>query len=328
MQSPTTSSRTARSRTHSCRTHSCRTHSCRTLAVIVCYRPQISALKDALEALQNQVDATLIVDNASANVEEISALLADFESTELLRQSENYGLGKAHNLGIDYARRQEFDALLLLDQDSVPLPGMVEKLHAALLAKSKHRVSAVGATYLNADNGSESFFVRFGKLKFRRSSCSDKDADNCIRADFLISSGSLLKLSVLDEIGIMDESLFIDHVDTEWFLRAKSKGFQAYGVCDAVMQHGLGEQTHQLNLGRERNVPQHKPFRYYYIFRNSVALYKRSYASAWWKWNDLQRLLLIGVMFGLLKPPRWQNLRMMVRGVVDGLRGISGKLDQ
>ena len=309
------------------RAPSSRAPSSRTLAVVVCYKPQLSALKVALHALQDQVDATIVIDNASPNIHDIAALVADFEAFELLPQSDNLGLGSAHNIGIRYAQQHSYDYVLLLDQDSVPLDGMVQNLVAAQIAKSAQAVSAVGATYLNADNGTESFFVRFGKLKFRRFTCAERDDDNCIRADFLISSGSLIKLSAIEQIGEMDESLFIDHVDTEWFLRAKAKGFQAYGVCNAVMQHGLGEQTHQIKLRRQRNVPQHKPFRYYYIFRNSVALYRRSYASGWWKWNDLQRLVLISVMFGLVKPPRWQNLRMMSKGVIDGLRGVSGKLE-
>jgi rhamnosyltransferase len=140
----------------------------------------------------------------------------------------------------------------------------------------------------------------------------------------------LIALSAIDDIGLMDEGLFIDHVDTEWFLRAKSKGYQAFGVCGAVMQHGLGEQTHQVSLltargrGRQRNVPQHKPFRYYYIFRNSILLYKRNYASGLWKWNDSQRLLMIAVMFGVFKAPRWKNLKMMYKGLIDGAKGVSG----
>jgi rhamnosyltransferase len=147
-----------------------------------------------------------------------------------------------------------------------------------------------------------------------------------VPADFLISSGTLFNLDAIDKVGQMDESLFIDHVDTEWFLRARSLGMRAYGVCDAVMQHGLGEQTHRITLGRQRNVPQHKPFRYYYIFRNSVALYRRGYASALWKWNDLQRLIMIAVMFGAWKSPRWQNLKMMGKGIWHGLRGVTGPL--
>jgi len=208
------------------------------------------------------------------------------------------------------------------------MPGMVEALLKAHKRKSEHsQVSAVGVTYLNADNGSESFFVRFGWLKFSRRYCGDRDEDGCIKADFLISSGSLIKLSTLDRLGNMDESLFIDHVDTEWFLRAHHQGYTAYGVCNAMMQHGLGENTHRVSFaGRQRNVPQHKPFRYYYIFRNSILLFRRRYTSGKWAWNDMQRLLMIFVMFGIVMSPRKANLAMMVKGIAHGVKGITGPL--
>jgi rhamnosyltransferase len=314
----------------------------RVLAIIVCHNPQIDALAVALRAVVKQVAATLVVDNASVNVAEIEHLLGVLNieqpsfSASLLKQTNNLGLGAAHNLGFQFARTHGFNHCLILDQDSVPMDDMVANL--LLAAKSKLagkavKLSAVGATYLNADNGTESFFIKFGALKFRRQYCAERDSDSCIEADFLISSGSLIALSAIDDIGLMDEGLFIDHVDTEWFLRAKSKGYQAFGVCGAVMQHGLGEQTHQVSLptargrGRQRNVPQHKPFRYYYIFRNSIVLYKRNYASGLWKWNDSQRLLLIAVMFGVFKKPRWKNLKMMYKGVVDGIKGVSGPVE-
>lgn len=304
----------------------------RVLAVVVSYNPEVKPLAVALAATAAQVEQTVVVDNASSNRDQILDLIAelnqhtdDLSPVSLLAQSQNIGLGAAHNVGISYAQTHGFSHVLLLDQDSVPLKGMVQNLLAALEENSLQRkVSAVGATYLNADNGSESFFVRFGALKFRRQYCADRDASGCVEADFLISSGSLFSLATLNDIGGMDESLFIDHVDTEWFLRARSKGYIALGVCDAIMQHGLGEQTHRITIGRQRNVPQHKPFRYYYIFRNSVLLYKRGYASALWKWNDCQRLVLIALMFGLWKSPRRDNLKMMLRGVWHGLRGVSG----
>lgn len=308
------------------------------VAIVVCYNPKIAPLKIALTATLQQVDQLLIVDNGSKNLAKIELTLSELkaqlgpeskaESTlELLAQESNLGLGAAHNLGIARARELEADWVLLLDQDSVPLQNMVSQLLVAAEAKRQQLpLSAVGATYLNADNGSESFFVRFGLLKFKRQYCGARDTHGCVEADFLISSGSLISLSAIDEIGGMDEALFIDHIDTEWFLRARAIGFRAYGVCDAMMQHGLGEQTHRLNLGRQRNVPQHKPFRYYYIFRNSILLYRRGNISRLWKWNDFQRLGMIFIMFTLFKGPRLTNLKMMLRGIADGLRGRSGPI--
>lgn len=300
----------------------------RVLAIVVSYNPDLSVLSRALEALVTEDCKVLLVDNASTNSNEIKQLCNSLHGVAFKGLPENLGLGTAHNIGIHHARDNAFDYVLILDQDSIPMDGMVEQLLIAHQSKSRqHRVSAVGVTYLNADNGAESFFVQFGLLKFKRQYCGQRDDDACVPADFLISSGSLISCAALAEIGEMDETLFIDHIDTEWFLRARAKGYQAYGVCEARMQHGLGENTHRVSLGgRQRNVPQHKPFRYYYIFRNSVLLYRRAYMSKLWKWNDVQRLGMIGIMFGMLKSPRAKNLSMMVRGIRDGLRGVTGPM--
>lgn len=303
----------------------------RVLAVVVCYEPNVDTLLGVLKALEQQPCDIALVDNGSSNQSEIVTALQEFASVQLSLHAANHGLGAAHNIGIQLAREQGYSDVLLLDQDSVPLPDMLMSLIAAQQIKSAAKpvngLSAVGATYLNADNGDASFFVKFGALKFKRQYCSQRDDDGCIEADFLISSGSLISLTTIDEIGLMDEGLFIDHVDTEWFLRAKNMGYQAFGVCEAKMQHGLGETTHRIKLGRRtRNVPQHKSFRYYYIFRNSINLYLRSDISWLWRWNDVQRLLMIAVMFGVFKRPRLQNAKMMLRGLYDGVRGKQGPL--
>jgi rhamnosyltransferase len=124
----------------------------------------------------------------------------------------------------------------------------------------------------------------------------------------------------------MEEQLFIDHVDTEWFLRARARGFKAFGVCDAVMSHSLGSRTLRVWLGRWRHVPGHSPLRHYYIFRNSILLYRRPYAPGKWICNDVVRLLFMLAYYPLRTPPRLEHLRMMLRGAWDGLRGRAGKL--
>jgi len=61
-----------------------------------------------------------------------------------------------------------------------------------------------------------------------------------IETDYVVSSGALIPLAVLDQVGMMDESLFIDYVDSEWGLRAKSRGHLSFGICAAQMVHCLG----------------------------------------------------------------------------------------
>ncbi len=302
-------------------------------AVIVSYEPNLKLLQANIMAIAEQVDHIVIVDNGSKNQAHLVKLLKNLPlpTTSLRCLKENLGIGAAHNHGIDLAKKQNNDFVLLLDQDSQAQTGMVDALYdAAKQLKSSDEfetLAALGPKYIG-EGRSDSFFVKFGYLKFRRQYCDGCD-HGIVPADFLISSGSLIPMQAIDAIGEMDASLFIDHVDTEWFLRAKEKGFQSYGVCKAVMSHGLGEQTRKVRLfgfGRERNVPQHKPFRYYYMFRNSVALYRRSYVSKLWVWNDLQRLLQIMIFYGIFYGPRVQNIRMMWRGLRDGLAKKSGKL--
>jgi rhamnosyltransferase len=142
----------------------------------------------------------------------------------------------------------------------------------------------------------------------------------------LISSGTLFSREALETVGLMDADLFIDHLDTEWFLRAQAAHWKSFGVCTALMDHGLGERTARFWLGRWRYLPVHQPFRYYYIYRNSVLLWRRAYPSQRWKLTDMLRLTKMFFVFGLFVGNRIKNLQMMIRGLRDGFGGRAGPL--
>ena len=298
-------------------------------AVVVTYHPDPATLAAQVKRLAGQVERLLLLDNGSGNAAEIAAFASEHDWVEFIGADSNRGLGWAHNEGIRRGLADGADAILLLDQDSLPRPGMVAALARALVGQRQRgvQVAAVGARYLGSDIGHPSYFVQFRPLRFRHHFCTEKDAGEIIPADMLISSGALFPREALLELGLMDEDLFIDHVDTEWFLRAKDRGWRVFGVCDAVMDHGLGERTVMVWLGRWRYLPIHQPFRYYYIYRNSVLLYRRSYPSRRWKHTDMLRLAKMFVVFSLFAGNRRQNLRMMCRGLADGFKGRSGPID-
>jgi rhamnosyltransferase len=290
----------------------------------VTYNPDIALLHALAQAALPQLDSLLVVDNGS-NDASIAWLrtLAQQTSAMVVEAGRNLGIGAAQNLGICWAKARGFSHVLLLDQDSVPGANMVRCLREAMesLIATRIQPAAVGPRYRDLRTGFASYFVRFGWMGFSRIHC-EKTLIPVVQADFLISSGLLISLAVLDQIGAMDEQLFIGHVDTEWFLRARAKGLRPYGVCRAVMQHGLGEGAITIKkLGR---FPQYPPLRHYYVFRNSLLVYRRDYAP--WKWilNDLLKLSVTFVLYALTVSPRWQHLAMMIRGIRDGLRGIAG----
>jgi rhamnosyltransferase len=297
-------------------------------AVLVTYNPDTEILRSAIQAVLDQVSDIFIVDNASSNCS--FDWLYKLESPanvklHLLQQEENLGIGAGHNIGIRCAIEHGSKFILLLDQDSQVGSDMVVKLRSAyaVLNEKGFQVAALGPQYRDAENGKLSRFVKVGMFRFIHCGCENNAS--LVEADFIVSSGSLLPVVVLEVIGLMDESLFIDHVDTEWCFRAKSKGLQIFGLCGAVMTHALGEQRKEVWFLRKRTVPFHKPFRYYYMFRNSVLLYRRGYMPLSWKFADIARCLKMVVFFSWAAENRLTCLKMMYIGVIDGLRGISGK---
>ena len=111
-----------------------------------------------------------------------------------------------------------------------------------------------------------------------------------MEVDHLSSSGCLIAMDALAEVGGMEDRLFIDYVDTEWCLRAIYKGYSLFGVGSACMQHDLGDAF--VNLF-SRTVPVHSSLRYYYLIRNGLWLLRQPWVSSAWKIMDTRRFTLI-----------------------------------
>ena len=290
-------------------------------AVVVSYYPKADALRALVERLRAQGAGVLVVDNTPPPA---SAPLAP--GADVIRLGGNRGIAAAHNHGIDEALAGGCSHVLLMDQDSEPADDMLARLLAAerrLLAAGR-RVAAVAPLFEEPRQGVTSHFIRLDGWRVRKLRC--ERGDERLMADYVISSGSLIRAEVLRALGGMDEALFIDYVDIEWGLRALARGYRCYGVCDARMRHQLGDPPAGLPFSRRKRYPVHSPLRHYYHFRNALSLYRRDYVSLAWKLNDAWRLVLKFGFYSLMTPPRHEHLRMMLLGLWHGLRGRGGAL--
>lgn len=291
----------------------------RIVAIVVTYNPDLLVLKKQLLALIDQGVKLLIVDNGSRNnIQEWIDSSLEFKNINVVCLGSNLGIAKAHNVGIDCAKLEGAKYVLLMDQDSIPKPQMVPILlnHAEL----KCNLGAIGPRYIDERQNNPPPFMEIKGLGLVRHAC---DANEKIHeVDYLISSGSLIPVSTLDIVGGMREDLFIDYVDIEWGLRAKTMGYQSYGVCDALMSHSLGDNPVKFF---KRSIPIHSPLRHYYHFRNAVLLYKSSWLPLNWKIVDGLRLILRYGFYTLFAKPRLQHWWMMTLGIAHGLFNRSGK---
>jgi rhamnosyltransferase len=296
-------------------------------AVIVTFNPDPDRLSLVIQALQPQVNHIYLIDNGSQNNKELMEVLNKNNKIDIIYMEENTGIAHAQNHGIQLALKNKFSYILFMDQDSMPDADMVKELQRAHegLASNGKRISGVGAVYFNPVNNVQSCFVKFGLLKFDKICCDRPSIDHYESVDLLISAGTLIDSDVVEVVGQMDEALFIDHVDTEWFLRAKNVGYEAFGVCNAKMEHTIGSGHRKFWLFGERTAVTHDPVRYYYMFRNSILLYKKKYAGMKWILADVLLRLKILLFIILFNSRRGIHCKYVFYGIVHGIRGVKGR---
>jgi rhamnosyltransferase len=280
-------------------------------AAIVAHHPDRAILDKVISAIAPQANDVLLIANDGSTW---SGSIP--ENVTLSRQETNLGLGAAYNLAVGWARKCRATHILLLDQDSVPDAGMVDALLKAF--ERSGPVAATGSLWRDSRTGNDGFFVRrtrWGAEKFT------PEAGQVVPVSFLISSGSLISLDALADVGPFDESLFIEHVDSDWVLRAQARGYRLYGVADARLDHSFGENTLEISvLGPRWRVFLYPPERNYYVIRNSIVLWRRSHVPWYWVLRDIRRTILLALFYALFVPPRLRRIRIMFRAARDGLK--------
>lgn len=270
-------------------------------------------------ALMEQVDHVVVVDDGSPN--DSAAVLATLRGlgAQVVRLERNSGIASALNAGIraarDYTPSPEF--ILTMDQDSLLEPGYTAKLQTAYAAAKEDGV-AVGMVAPGSVSG----------LPTRRRGIHK----NSVLGGEPIQSGLLIPCGTLDSIGLMMAELFIDGVDTEFYLRACDAGMESVLAPDARLQHALGSMVTATLFGikiapsgRPLNIRTAASYRYYYIFRNRLLLVRKYWRTqpAWALKGvlaDYRHLAIVTT----LAPGRVKRLASALAGIRDGFAGITG----
>lgn len=220
---------------------------------IVSYNPDIEKLQANINAIKDQVELVVVVDNGSINNSDVKKVVEDYNNTYYISNGENRGIAKALNQIMDYSKKKGAEWVLLLDQDSVAPTQLIEKFipitkfdHAAIICPRVYDINSHRAgNYQNKID----------------------------RVGICITSGSLNKIEVWEKIGKFDEELFIDSVDNEYCIRLFVSGFNIYRNNEVVLNHELGQTENHLF----KRATNHNSFRRYYISRNSYYVSKKYY---------------------------------------------------
>ena len=292
----------------------------KTFSIIVFYKSSLLQFGKVFQNHQANFKNIIVVNNSP------DTSLDSFKSSQvtIINNSENIGLASALNVGICEAKKQGAEMVALFDQDTL-LPddftqNMLKSINAYQGIKKPALFSPVFFNHVTDDYGSIINFKPFRMIR------SKPDKQKLVtHPQYVITSGSFIPISVLDDVGLMREELFIDFVDIEWCLRSRAKGYEIVSFPQVEIAHHLGDSSVSL-MGT--NYPIHSPLRMYYYFRNAVYLYRQPEIEVNWKVVDGARNLFRFLFYILFVKDRSTYFKYIIKGYYHGLIKKMGKLEE
>lgn len=289
----------------------------RVCGVIVAYNTGKDIIH-TVEAIKNQVEKLLIVDNGSS--EETICQLKLYKNNsniEVIYNEENKGIAAALNEAVKYAISNDFNWLLTLDDDSLATPNMVSELldvYNHFDKQTQKKVAFISPKHVekfNAKNITNDYFY---------------NVNNIQKVTIDMTSGNLVRCDIFKTVGVFNENLFIDFVDHEFCLRINKEGYEIFKVNSIYLLHSLGNSKDIILFGKRITVTNHSPLRRYYITRNRFycwKIFKDSFPQ--WVKEDKKRFINESIKIILYENNKFKKLKMILRGITDYKNNKFGK---
>jgi len=223
----------------------------------------VECLQSVYAALAGLSGEVWVVDNASSDGS-VEAVRNRFQSVRLVVNEYNLGYARANNLALAQAQGR---ICILLNTDTVVQPGAFAAIISAFNTHPK--AGMVGPQLLNADRSlqpshgefaspwTEAFFQFFlfyllpspFPLGSRVHPWQRKSYQNPHLVDWLTGACLAVRHEVAQQVGLLDEGIFMYGEDMEWAWRMSHAGFERWFWPQAQVVH-LARQSSQRNLER------------------------------------------------------------------------------
>jgi len=261
-----------------------------------------------------QVDGLVVVDNGSAaDAVAMLRMISNRLGFHLIENNENLGVAEALNQGVRWAKSRGYAWVILFDQDSKLTDNFMRDMFSTWESHpERKRVVSIHPRYVDPKKGTEP--------EVRRA------PDGGPFVSF--TSGALMPEWIFDKLGWFASEYFIDFVDWEYCLRARSAGYLVIDSRQAALLHVPGSPAEATLLGHSF-YPSHKsPMRRYYISRNCIPFYKKYFRSfPAWVLKGIYGQFKDTIVCLLAEADRKHKLRNILLGTWDGLTGRMGRRD-
>lgn len=276
----------------------------RIIASIVLYNPDIERLSLNIAAILPQVRELIIVDNGSKNFENVIELTKNHTNIFFIKNKDNLGIATALNQAAQFAQKNNYDWLITLDQDSIAPDNLITVYSSFINEK---QIGIVCCKIIDRN---------FGEMQEQRIKFGVEEVPMCI------TSASMMNLEAWQSVGGFPDDFFIDSVDFDICLSMREHGYKIIRTNDIALLHEVGHSKLQYLFGKEYQIYNHSPLRYYYMVRNEIYLGKRHHFII----RAICRSLRLFMLIMLFENDKFAKFKMMSLGYWHTLIGKYGKL--
>lgn len=205
---------------------------------------------------------TIVVDNASRDGS-VSMVRDKHPGVRLIANTENAGFCRANNQGIEIARGRY---VVLLNPDTEVYAGSMETLVEFLEAHNNVGIAGpmlLAPEGITAPNGTRfttllrellgtTGLIGFFKDYHHRSAYGRDDFSASMQVDVVCGACLMTRRDVIDQIGGLDERIFMFYDEPDFCRRAKQAGWSTWYVAEAKVFHHWMQSVKQDNLNATR----------------------------------------------------------------------------
>ena len=164
----------------------------------------------------------ILVDNES-NEKNLNLILNDFKNLKVIKNKSNLGFCVANNQAINYALDENYDYVMLLNNDTEvdinfisPLINKIEK---------NNSIGGVQPLIMNYNNRDLIWSAGGYVNKFFGNTTTNKSLVKKLNLDWITGCCMLLKTEVIKKTKLLDENFFAYYEDVDWSIRIKDLGY-------------------------------------------------------------------------------------------------------
>jgi GT2 family glycosyltransferase len=180
----------------------------------------------------------VVVDNASTD-DSVARISSELPDVPLLRSSTNGGYSAGNNLGIRHALSGGADYVLIINNDVIVTPGFLQPMVAEGEADPTIGIVTCDARFQSDHSRS---YPTGGRISFIRGAAavlSKRERSQRVTVDFVSGCILLVRRTVFETLGLLDESFFMYFEDYE-FSRRVSGPYKIVYTPAATVYHRSG----------------------------------------------------------------------------------------